>query len=497
MAGEPIRSVIVAGDGIVAWSAAAALKHRVPHLAVAVVAAPSMGATSDLVASTLPSILDFHRDLGLGEENTIVRAGSSFRLGVALDGWNEGGAPFVHAYGEYGRPFGTTSFHLHWIRLQLEGKAPPFDSHCGPAAMGRAGRFLPPRPATQAALGAFGFGLRLDLPRYREMIRAYALHLGTVERRCGISGVRLRDSDGFIAALRLDDGSEAQADLFVDCTGPAARIRSALDDGWEDWSRWLPCDRLVLAHSAAVADPDPLDRATAIRAGWRWRSEGLAATSHGMVYASHHMDDESAAQALAEAGAGEPSAPLGFESGCRPEPWLRNCVAVGESAVSVEPLEWTNLHLAHNAIDRIVSMMPDRDCDRVELANYNREALAEARRVRDFLALHYLCASRHEPFWREAASIEPPASLGHSLNLFRERGRLPYYEEETFARDSWLAVLLGLGVIPRRTDPLIDSVQSGQAEQAMARMRAAIGAIVPNLPTQAAFLRNLTRPATR
>jgi tryptophan halogenase len=142
-------------------------------------------------------------------------------------------------------------------------------------------------------------------------------------------------------------------------------------------------------------------------------------------------------------------------------------------------------------------MMPDRECNPVEIANYNREASAEAARVRDFVALHYLATSRPEPFWSETRAVEPPASLAHSLRLFRERGRLPYHEEETFARDSWLAVLLGLGVVPRRTDPLIESLSSSQAEQAMAQMRASIAALVPTLPTQAAFLRNLTRQATR
>jgi tryptophan halogenase len=176
---------------------------------------------------------------------------------------------------------------------------------------------------------------------------------------------------------------------------------------------------------------------------------------------------------------------------------VRNCVAIGDSAVSVEPLEWTNLHLAHDAIDRIVAMMPDRDCSAVELWDYNRQANAEADRVRDFLILHYVASRRSEPFWRAATATAPPASLAHSLALFGERGRLPYYEEETFSRDSWLAVLLGQGIIPRRTDPLIDAVAPAAADQAMARMRSAIEALVPTLPTQILYLQTLMRQAAR
>jgi tryptophan halogenase len=497
MPGEPISSVLVIGGGIVAWSAAAALRHRLPRLAVAVLAPPiSPSSVSDRVTATLPSILEFHRDIGLSEGDAVLRGGSAFRLGIAFEGWSEHRPPFVHAYGEYGRPFGTASFHHHWVRLAREGRAAPFDSHSGAAAMARAGRFAPPPESGDSPLGRYDYGLQLDLPRYRDMLRAYALHIGVVAREGRVAEVRLRREDGFVDSIRVEDGSEAKADLFVDCTGPEARVRSALDQRFEDWSRWLPCDRLLLAKGPAMAAPGPLDRAVALAAGWRWRSEAPFGTFHGVAYASCALSDDEAAQMLPAADGAEPTAAFAIRRGRRSRPWLRNCVAVGESAVAVDPLEWTGLHLAHSAIDRIVAMMPDRDFGEVELWDYNRQCAAEADRVRDFLALHYLAASRPEPFWREAAAVEPPASLAHSLSMFLERGRLPYYEEETFAKDSWLAILIGLGQIPRRSDPLIDSVPASAAEQAMQRMREAIEAAIPNLPTQAAVLRNLTRTAT-
>jgi hypothetical protein len=58
-------------------------------------------------------------------------------------------------------------------------------------------------------------------------------------------------------------------------------------------------------------------------------------------------------------------------------------------------------------------------------------------------------------------------------------------------------VLLGLGVIPERTDPLIDSLSPIQADRAMAKMRETIAAIVPTLPTHAAYLANLSRQFAR
>lgn len=76
--------------------------------------------------------------------------------------------------------------------------------------------------------------------------------------------------------------------------------------------------------------------------------------------------------------------------------------------------------------------------------------------------MHYVTARRDEPFWKDVASMKPPSSLAHTLAFFAERGRLPYYEEETFSRDSWVAVLLGQGFEPRQTDPLADTMSPHQ-----------------------------------
>jgi tryptophan halogenase len=124
----------------------------------------------------------------------------------------------------------------------------------------------------------------------------------------------------------------------------------------------------------------------------------------------------------------------------------------------------------------------------VELWDYNRQTGAEADRVRDFLVLHYATAGG------PSRGAVPP-SLGHTREKFRERGRLPFYEEETFSRDSWLAVLLGQSVIPSRIDPLTDAVAPEEAEQAMEQMRAAIRTFVDRLPKYSDFLQRMSQKA--
>lgn len=493
-----IREFVVAGNGLVGLSAASFLKRRIPGSTVTIVGAPPPpDAIAERVASTLPSISGFHDDLGIAEPDTL-RSGASFRLGTLFEGWAGERPAYVHAYGEVGRRLGSTSFHLHWARLAGAGKAPPFDSHSPAAVLARAGRFVHPQGGPENPLGSFEYGLNLDPPRYREMMRAFARHVGVIERPGAVADVRLAGESGFIEALVLDDGSEIAGHLFIDCTGPAALLRSRLDDRFEDWGRWLPCDRVMFADGPGSPDPAPLDTAAAHAAGWRWQATCRAASSHGLVYSSAHLSDSKAERVLRGAAAIEPGAPVAIRQGRRSQPWFRNCVAVGDAAVSTEPLEWTNLHLAHSALDRLVAKLPDRDCSAVELWDYNRESAAEAERVRDFLVLHYVTSDRpKDEFWRAAGSVAPPDSLAHTLTLFRERGRLPLYEEETFTRHSWASVLFGQGVVPRRADPLLDEIPPEHSERIMAQMRENLAAMASALPTNGAYLRQLPAGASR
>lgn len=457
----PIGSVIVAGGGLTAWSCAAALKRRIPTLDVKLInTGEAPDALADRLISTLPSIHGFHEKIGLTDEDTIVRAGSGPRLGTSFDGWATELPAYVHAYGPYGAPIDGVPFHQLWVRDHRRASLPPFDRFSQAAEFARSGR-APPHDSDIAE-----FGLQLTLPLYQALMRDYALHLGVLVREASLKEVVLRSGDGFIDSLVLNDGRSESADLFVDCTGPAALLHSAMHSPRLDWRQWLPCNRMVLLDGPPEKTVELMDEVASLPAGWRWTASSPRASVSGVVYRSEHADEDSVQDALGTRGE-----PIELRAGRTHDFWIRNCVAVGDAAVAIEPLEWTNLHLAHSQIDRIVTMMPGRDCSPIELVEFNRQCAAEADRVRDFVCLHYVCSQRSEPFWKEAAAMTPPDSLAHTLELFAQRGRLPFYEEETFTRDSWLAVLLGQGFMPHQVDPLTDLVPPAQARPALAAMR--------------------------
>ncbi|WP_232318622.1 tryptophan halogenase family protein [Sphingomonas sp. TDK1] len=462
-----LRRILVVGGGMVGWSAAAALKRRLPHLDITILPiAPPADALADRIASTLPSILGFHSDLGIGLGDAVLRTGGQYRLGTLFRDWVAGAPDYVHAYGRTGTPIGGAPFHQLWARAALASAAPPFDTLSVAAMMARSGSFVTPQ--ADGLLSEHSFGLTLDIPRYTAMLMAFARHVGVQGHLGEVAHVE-QDVRGDIAAVVLEDGARITADLYCDCTGPAARLHGAIAVPREDWQAWLPCDRVVLEEVAGEDEAAPMERVTATDHGWRW----VGTRQRGTVY-------------CAAFGATDASA-VAFRSGATLAPWRGNVVAIGDAAVSVEPLEWSNLHLAHSAIDRLIAMLPAGRPHPLEAAEYNRQALAEARRVRDFLVLHYATARRDTPFWQARAQTGLPDSLAHTLRLFRERGRLPYYEEETFDRESWLAVLFGQHVLPRRIDPLTDAVPPAEAAAAMTSLQQRIAQEIERVPAAARF----------
>ena len=489
-----IRSVCVAGGGLVGLSAALAFARALPRARVELVELPAdPAALADRMPSSLPAIGRFHAAIGL-DERELVRPGiATHRLATRFERWSSDGEPWIHAFGGTGAPVGDLPFHKAWVKARLASRAAPFERHNAAATLARAGKFVHPDDNPQSPLASFLYALRLDPPRYRERllgqctrqrIALTAGELGRVERR----------EDGGVAAFRLGDGRRIEADLFLDCTGPRALLLSQLAPAFEDWGHWLPADRLLLGEDGRAAAVHPADRVEAHPEGWRWSVPLPDRALTGFAFASAATSEARARKLF-----GAEAELVAVRPGRRPRPWTSNVLALGDAATAVDPLEGANLHVAQSAILRAVELLPGRDCHPLELAEYNRRTEWETLRARDFMALHYLRAGRGSgPFWKALQGREPPETLALTLEQFERRGRLPFFEEESFDSESWLAVLFGLGVMPREVDPIADGIGEDQAAAAIAGLAERLAALPERLPDYPDYLRQtIARSAQR
>ena len=135
-----------------------------------------------------------------------------------------------------------------------------------------------------------------------------------------------------------------------------------------------------------------------------------------------------------------------------------------------------------------MALFPDRDFDPLVTAEFNRIAIQECERIRDFLILHYKLTERDDsPLWRECRAMAVPAALQYKIDHFKRFGRLVTEGMELFGNQSWLAVHLGQLNWPERHDPLVD-LREGDSQDMLERQRQAMVQAANGMPTHAAFI---------
>lgn len=501
MSDAQLRSILIAGGGTAGWMAAAALSAALkPHQCRIVLVESDEIGTVGVGEATIPPIQLFNKLLGVDECEFVRETQGTFKLGIEFVGWLREGERYFHPFGRYGDDFGPTAFHQQWLRARTLGNTTPLDAWSLNHQAAYRGKFEIPTPQSGRVFSTFSWAYHLDASLYARYLRGLAESRGVERIEGKIAEVVLRPDNGFVERLALADGRSLDADLFLDCTGFRGLITEALDTGYEDWTRWLPCDRALAVPCARVADPEPFTRATARPAGWQWRIPLQHRTGNGQVYCSAAISDDAVHASLLANLDGAPEAEprqLRFTTGRRRKAWNRNCIALGLASGFLEPLESTSIHLIQTGISRLLSWFPDRNFDPLLATEYNRLVDAEMESIRDFLVLHYQANQRDEPFWRQCRAMAIPDTLTAKMEMFRANGRLIEREHELFHPPSWLAVLLGQGVHPATHDPLADTIAPQELAAILGGMRQVIDQTTNRMPTHQQFIERHCRAAAR
>ncbi|OYX69403.1 MAG: hypothetical protein B7Y81_14215 [Caulobacter sp. 32-67-35] len=483
----PLGRVAIIGGGVEAWMTAAGLARATGGQARIRVVETGPAATGAL--STLPSLRAFHALLGLDETALMAATGATYKLGSRFSGWTPG-LSFCDAFGEIGANLEGVGFHHYWTRLRQAGDVTPLDDYSLAAVIARLGRFSPPDPDPRSPLSTLAYGLHLDAALYVGVLRGLALK-GGVAASAGEVAQVIRDSEtGNITAVALTDGERVEAELFIDCTGPAARLIG--DEPFEDWSALLPADRAVRITAEAPRDAPPLTEIEAVADGWRWRIPLRDRLDSGLTYRAGLTTDEAAVKAaragLPGQGLGEPQF-LSLRNGRRTRAMVGNCVAIGGAAGMVEAMDCADVHLIQSGVSRLIALFPRPGGAAVAAQEYNRLGAETIERVRDRAILHYRCAGRRDgPIWDLGREAPVPEKLAYRIAQFESRGRVVMYDEETFLEPSWIAAFIGHGVLPGRYDPLVDRMPVERIRATAERMRAIFRQTAERLPTHAEAL---------
>lgn len=491
---DRIKSILVVGGGSSGWMTAALFAHLFQGLyRIRLVESEDIG-TIGVGEATIPAIKKFNELLELDEVKFMRMTQGTFKLGIQFNNWDRIGSSYVHGFGVIGQDLGWLRCHQYWLKMHQQGEAPDFANLSINTAAALENKFMRARPDMgDSPIAHIAHAYHFDAGLYARFLRGYAEERGVVRTEGKIVDVAVKPDDGFIEAVTLESGERIEADFFIDCSGfRALLIEQAMKTGYDDWTRWLPCDRALAVPCSRSDNFTPYTKATAHGAGWQWRIPLQHRTGNGHVFSSQYMDESEAERILLANLDGEQLAEpnrVRFTTGKRKKIWNHNCVAVGLAAGFLEPLESTSLYLIQSSLIRLIRLFPDGGLDQANIDEFNRQTDFEYERVRDFIILHYKATRRDDtPFWRYCRDMEVPATLQRKMDLFHANGRIFREDEELFSEESWIQVLLGQGVVPQGYDPLVDVKSEPQIVQYLGNIENVIGKCVAAMPGHADFV---------
>ena len=484
-----IRDVVIVGGGTAGWMAAAAFSRFLNngHTRITLVESEEIG-TIGVGEATIPPLVSFNQMLGINENDFLRETAGTFKLGIEFVDWGRLGDRYFHPFGSHGHDLQGVHFHQLYLRERQRQALPPIATWSMSAVAAA--------PDAQSPIRDLLYAFHFDAGLYARFLRRYAEGNGVTRFEGKVADVTLRPEDGHVAAVTLADGRQVAGDLFIDCSGfRGLLIEEVMQAGFEDWTDWLPCDRAWAVPCELGGDRQPLTRSTARPAGWQWRIPLQHRIGNGYVYSSTHVSDDEAAALLLANLDGRPIAdpkPLRFTAGHRRRAWVGNVVALGLAGGFLEPLESTSIHLVQSGIARLMALFPDRGFDPLLAERFNAETEREYRDIRDFLVLHYKATERDDsPFWDYCRTLPPPPGLAEKLAMFATNGRIHRENNELFTETSWLSVMIGQGVMPRRHHPIADTLPPAELLHRLGHIRSVVTDTTRAMPRQDDYLRQI------
>ena len=493
MTDTQIRDIAIVGGGTAGWMAAVSLAKALENTGVRIrlVESEQIG-TVGVGEATVPPILDFIRQLGIDEDEIVREIKATFKLGIGYRDWTRPGDFYFNPFGPTSAGMGAVPFSAYWLKMFQEGKAERLEAYSIQAIAALNGRFTRPVHAPGTPLNKITYALHFDASLFALYLRRFAEARGVERIEGKVRNVSLRLDDGFIDSVSLESGETVAADLFIDCSGfRGLLIEQAMKTGYEDWTRWLPCDRALAMPTERTGAAPAYTLVTAREAGWQWRIPLQHRVGNGHVYCSGFMSDARAAEVLLANVESKPLAdptPLGFTAGRRKKAWNKNCIALGLAAGFLEPLEATSIHMIQRGIAMLLKFFPDRNFEQADIDRYNKVFEFEFGRVRDFLLMHYTQTRREGAFWDHCRTLPLTDSLHEKIELFRSHGRILREDTELFPIQSWLSVMIGQGIIPRGHDPMANTLDEQRVVANLEGIRNQVQASADAMPTHQDFI---------
>jgi hypothetical protein len=262
-----------------------------------------------------------------------------------------------------------------------------------------------------------------------------------------------------IKSLLLSNEQEIFADFFIDCTGFARKLVSALGVSWTSYSKNLTVNSAMpfLLNYEENEKIKPVTVAWAQGSGWMWKIPVAGRWGCGYVYDDNFISDDQAKDEIEKVLGKkiEPIKLLKFDTGRLDKPWYKNCLALGLAAAFAEPLEATSIHSTILQLTTFIfDYLKDTKEQTVNIGCqniYNKKTTHMYDSFKDFLNLHYQTKRNDTEFWKWMSTGETKTEFVADI-LELVKNKIPKGADiggfyGSAGSPLWNWILIGLGYI--------------------------------------------------
>jgi tryptophan halogenase len=284
--------------------------------------------------------------------------------------------------------------------------------------------------------------------------------------------------------LRLSNGQVLEGDLFVDCTGPDARLLTSLGVQAPAGRRL----RAALSHRPTGKIGPSCRTVTARDFGWQSETSLRESVARLTVYQPESETEALAAHGDSPQHAGE------VILGCRAQAWTGNCVGIGHAASVLEPLTHAPMLLLEREIERLLTLVPCSSDMSVERREFNRQGGDDYIHTEIFnRALFETPLESQMSYWQAARAEPPHDKLVQKIIQFESRGLLAAFDLEPFSPEDWVILHHGMGRRPARYDRMADRTPEAEFRPLLESMPRDIENLVKTMPTHDDYMVSLVR----
>lgn len=495
------RRVVILGNDVTAWMAAAMLSHQFLRLGIRITVCSDRPGPSDFVlsSSTSTALGGLLKNLGVDEHDMLRACQGTYKLATLFSDWACEGRDFWLPFGMESQRIEGQSLFDAWFAERKAGRLlRPLHSYSAHWSASLAGKSPHSFSATSEFAESGQYGFHLDTRELAEWFRTVALDSGAEEVQGGIQRVDSNGRGGIAQVINEHDQA-VPGDLFLDCRTSDANDQKSTSENWLSWEEYFPCNRIVSLRRTSGQQVPVFTRSVGLDCGWS-RSIPLASETETTYVFCSSLESDTEARRRLQTVVQNGSTPIDDSTmsaaihtighGRRKVFWKDNVVHLGNAACQLDPVASVDLHLHQAGIELLMEHFPDRRVGKATRAEFNSRMSSITEEFREMAQLHYVLMRAWPRFCQHTgseAAVDQPVvraseELQRLLDIYDASGIVQVRNSESIPAEGVRSLLAGCGRYPERPSVEVQPTNVNQIQDALRRKVKSNEAVIKDLP---------------